>query len=234
MATKIKCTNCGKVMAVRTPDKPGVFKVKCTGCGTELKFSIGHPKVAPQAPANQPPMLGQYEVSKQFKAVCPLCHGETSVHLAKKGMQQMQCSACGQVLMVEGMPAKTVVGDGLGFFHGDMRRGIIRVHKGGISKMFGSGQQMMLKPGSNIIGRFDPMSPSNFNLNDKAVSRRSLDIFVDSNPSQGITFRLTVLKASNPVYHNGQPLRVGDSLALKFGDTIKLGATTLDFIPEHK
>lgn len=219
-------------MTVRTPEKPGVFKVKCTGCGAELKFSIGQPK--PKVPDAQPPMLGQYEVSKQFKAVCPLCHGETSVHLAKKGLQQMQCTACGQVLLVEGMPAKTVVGGGLGFFQGDMRRGIIRVHKGGISKMFGSAPQMMLKPGSNIIGRYDPMAPSDFNINDKAVSRRSLEIFVDSNPSQGITFRLTVLKASNPVYYNGQLLNVGDSLALKFGDSIKLGTTTLDFLPEHK
>lgn len=220
-------------MRVNTPDKPGTFKVKCPGCGAMLKFSIGRPQAPKPAGEPQPPVIGKFEVSKVHDAACPVCGRPTKVHLSKRGPQQIKCDACGSMLIAEGTPAKTVVGVGGVGFTGDMRRGIIRVHKSGLGKMFGSGQQMMLRPGSNIIGRADSMAPSDFSLTDRAVSRRSVEIFVDSNPVDGITFKLTVLKAANPVYHNGRPMNVGDALALRFGDTIRLGTTTLDFVPEH-
>lgn len=172
---------------------------------------------------------------------------------SKPGSYKVTCTGCGTVLKftigapaaqgqapagapaqqapAKRTPAKTEMP--LGGFGGNMRRGIIRVRKSGLGKMFGHGAQMVLRPGSNIIGRFDRMAPSDFNLSDQAVSRRSLEIFVDSNPVEGINFRLTVHKAVNPVYHNGRQMHVGDSVALKFGDAIRLGTTTLDFIPEN-
>ncbi|MDE7375638.1 MAG: FHA domain-containing protein [Muribaculaceae bacterium] len=243
MPIKIKCSKCGKALTVNTHDKAGTFRVKCPECGTALKFSVGQPKAsnpagAPQPPRGagvpQPPVIGKFEVSKVHDAVCPVCGRPTKVELTKCGPQVIKCGNCESFLTAEGYRGTVVLGGGNGVFTGDMRRGIIRVHKSGLGKMFGSAPQMMLRPGSNIIGRYDSMAPSDFSLNDRAVSRRSVEIFVDSNPVDGITFKLTVLKAANPVYHNGRPMNVGDALALKFGDTIRLGTTTLDFIPEHK
>ena len=111
--------------------------------------------------------------------------------------------------------------------------GMIRVRKGWFLKLFGKGKSMPLKPGSNIIGRYDSTAPSDFNLSDRSVSRRSLEISVEFNPKVGYTFKLTVHKAANPVLHNGRRLSVNEAVELRFNDTIKVGKTLLEFIPIH-
>lgn len=232
MSLKIKCSACGKVMTAKAPTKPGSYKVKCPGCGKTLKFTAGEPDDKNKPQVGPPPMIGEFEVSTQHEARCPLCGGVTKVNLSKRDVQMIRCTACGGVLLATGLPTGTVIFGQEGLT-GDMRQGIIRVHKGSLSQMFGHGPQMLLKRGSNIIGRYDPIAPSDFNLSDRAVSRRSLEIYVDCDPVGGLSFKLTVLNAANPVYHNGQLLRVGNALGLKFGDRIQVGRTILDFIPKN-
>lgn len=78
------------------------------------------------------------------------------------------------------------------------------------------------------IGRKDKDEPSTISLNDDYASRRSavIERILKEN---GVLYKFTVLKASNPVFVNGRELLVGDSIYLNYEDTIKLGKTTLTF-----
>lgn len=88
-----------------------------------------------------------------------------------------------------------------------------------------------LTPGEHIIGRKDPVKKSSLMINDKYASSRSIRIDVipvDENQS-GFLYKLTVLKATNPVYHNNKELAEGSGLYLEYGDIIILGKTQLTF-----
>ena len=91
----------------------------------------------------------------------------------------------------------------------------------------------VLSKGSNTIGREDEEEPSDIQLKDSYVSRRSIDIEVLDSES-GYLFKLTVRKATNPVYINGQEHDEGTSIYLNDGDTIHLGSKKLRFALEDK
>lgn len=83
--------------------------------------------------------------------------------------------------------------------------------------------------GTNTIGRYDPELPCDIEIkNDSFMSRRSVSIEVRQTEN-GYTFKMNVLNASNPVYHNNKPLVVGEIPYLNYGDSIKLGNTTFYF-----
>lgn len=90
----------------------------------------------------------------------------------------------------------------------------------------------MLHIGSNTVGRRDEKCPSDIMFDDKYMSRQSVDIEVTPNlTGAGYTFKLTVLKAANPVMVGSTQLKVGNSIFLNYGDTIRLGNTILAFKP---
>ena len=64
--------------------------------------------------------------------------------------------------------------------------------------------------------------------NDSTVSRRSVKIEVNYT-SSGNTFKLTVLKSTNPVLLNGNALAKGEAVSLNFGDIITMGKTRFRF-----
>ena len=47
--------------------------------------------------------------------------------------------------------------------------------------------------------------------------------------SSGNTFKLTVLKSTNPVLLNGNALAKGEAVSLNFGDIITMGKTRFRF-----
>lgn len=83
-----------------------------------------------------------------------------------------------------------------------------------------------LSKGTHIIGRDDPDEQSNFPIKDSTASRRSIQIDVNS-LGGSLSYKMTVLKSTNPVYHNSAELSVGDIVYLNYGDTIKLGNTLI-------
>lgn len=91
----------------------------------------------------------------------------------------------------------------------------------------------MLKLGCNTIGRYDEDCPSDIQLKDSYVSRKSVEIYVAESP-QGYTFMLSVKKATNPIYVNGHEHEEGTSVYLNNGDTIVLGSTKLRFCLEER
>jgi len=84
--------------------------------------------------------------------------------------------------------------------------------------------------GANTIGRKDNKESSDISFKDEYMSRKSvvIDVEKDANRS-GYRFKLTVLKASNPVIVGSNQLMVGNSIYLNYGDTIKLGNTVITF-----
>lgn len=88
----------------------------------------------------------------------------------------------------------------------------------------------ILREGSNYIGRHDNEIPSDVNIDDNYVSRRSILIEVAQAP-KGFTYKLTVKKCTNPVLINGKEQAVGNSIYLNYGDTILVGNTTITFEP---
>lgn len=88
----------------------------------------------------------------------------------------------------------------------------------------------VLRTGKNYIGRRDNEFPSNLSLKDEYASAKSICIDVNKT-ARGYTFHLTVEHATNPVLINGKDQPEGSSFDLNYGDTIKLGNTTLSFKP---
>lgn len=97
---------------------------------------------------------------------------------------------------------------------------------------FFSRKSYVLREGENYIGRNDRDVPSDVNIDDDYVSRRSILIEVIKAP-KGFTYKLTVKKCTNPVLINGQAQKEGNSMYLNYGDTILVGNTTLSFKPAN-
>ena len=82
--------------------------------------------------------------------------------------------------------------------------------------------------GHNLVGRDDSDTPSDININDPYISRKSVNIYVMKSPEgTGHTFKLTVMKAANPVFVNSQQMHEGETIYLNYNDKIKLGHTVL-------
>lgn len=83
-----------------------------------------------------------------------------------------------------------------------------------------------LSRGTHYVGRHDQFEPSNFQLHDDTVSRRSLRIDV-MQVGDGTTYKMTVQRAFNPVFHNNRELHTGDIVYLYYGDRIKIGQSII-------
>ena len=87
-----------------------------------------------------------------------------------------------------------------------------------------------LSVGDNIIGRADEECPSQISIEgDDSISRRSINITVKQTEHKGFSFKFTVLRSTNRVFHNQNSLKAGESIYLNYGDTIILGRTLFRF-----
>lgn len=93
---------------------------------------------------------------------------------------------------------------------------------------FFSRKHYPLRVGSIYIGRKDEGEPSDLQLEDSYVSRRSALLEVLSS-DKGFLFKLTVKHASNPVYVNSSEISVGNSIYLNYGDVLIFGKTKMTF-----
>lgn len=102
---------------------------------------------------------------------------------------------------------------------------LVRVKSG----IFARNEIINLRPGENVIGQRDRQKPSTIEIDDKFMSRRSVQLFVEA-VEGGYEFKFTLLKSLNPAFVNGKEVQPGFSKPLKFGDTFRIGTT--DFIFE--
>lgn len=96
-------------------------------------------------------------------------------------------------------------------------------------------KDFILVKGSNLVGRYDPDPRENSDIaisDDPSMSRRSIEILVEYNDLSGYTFFLRVLRATNPVLVNNNPLHSGEGLSLNFEDSIILGKTQFRFVKD--
>lgn len=192
--------------------------IKCRHCSVLFQVAI-------------PPKSGTY------RYVCPSCKNGIDIrfNLPPKAQEgdTVQQTETGNGLasenkmtdapLQERKPTKKLPNDGL---NGSGCLEIVRFGGmlGGIANT-----RFPLHMGLNTVGRADSDTPSDINIkNDPTISRRSVIIEVIPKEN-GFLFKMKVLRAANPVLHNDKPLMEGEIIYLNYGDSIRLGRTTLRF-----
>lgn len=186
------------------------------------------------------------EIGIKYLVKCPVCGNEIDIVATKEEAHKVKC-VCNAIIAFVGKKGNTpsvsseeqktttpsneekkfLPTDKLEKRKKDLRKGYFQW---GIWPFRHS---YMLNVGCNTIGRLDDDCPSDIQLKDTYVSRRSVDVKVTESP-QGYTFQLSVKKATNPIYVNGKEHAEGTSVYLNNGDTVVLGATKLRFCLEEK
>lgn len=236
------CLNpeCGKLIKLRRPAKSGIYPVTCPHCKVQKKLNIkgldvfkeaseasgtakSEESVLDNSSKSVITLHDDFLVGETYRFMCPHC-GKQEIGLTsnKAGIKEFLCPLCKGKITVN-VRLKTQV---LSFE--DETRQLIKgklvlLRKGWLNKDYPLGL------GKHVIGRYDESEMSDISIkNDNAMSRRSIRIDVDQT-EKGFAFKLTVLKATNPVLHNNSPLANGESVSLNFGDTIMLGKTKFRF-----
>jgi hypothetical protein len=234
----INCPNedCHKQFKMKAPAKAGVYKLECPFCHRIFSVRINEaqlgdsPSQAQQSQTTPPDFTNaapkKYEglanVGKPLEFTCPHCHKQPLRYTPKEiGIKSFACPLCHGKIVVEAIgETKHIELTGeLQLFNGKLTL---------LRKLLPS-KSFKLKSGSNIIGREDADMPSDISVSsDNTMSRRSINIEVTKN-DKGYAFKLKVLKATNPVLVNNQPLSSGEAISLNFGDSIMLGKTKFRF-----
>lgn len=237
-----KCLNpdCGKIIKLNRPAKSGVYAVMCPYCNVKKRirvkgldvmagFASGQPQAA-QLQAAVPDNSGKsaillsedFIVNTLYKVHCPHCNiQELGFNAKKPGRKGLVCPHCKGKIAVD-VRKKTEVVTVTGTIQ-RYKGKLVLLRRGWLNKDY------HLSLGKNTVGRYDEAEMSDISLkNDPAMSRRSIEIEVVQT-DKGYTFKLKILKATNPVLLNGKPLTKGEIISLNFGDYITLGATRLRF-----
>lgn len=237
-----KCLNpeCEKLVKLPRPPKSGIYLVTCPYCGIQKKLNLKGldafpPENDPARAENNPgeindnsgkPVINlkdDFICGELYKFLCPHCgKQELGVNSHKPGHKEFACPRCNGKIGAEVRDkTKVVIIDDL---TEPMTKGkLILLRKGWLNKDYPLGI------GSHTVGRHDPSMMSDISVkNDSSMSRRSIKIDVNQS-SKGFTFKLTVLKATNPVLHNNVALQGGETVSLNFGDSIVLGKTRFRF-----
>lgn len=254
----VTCPSCAKKMRMKNPQKAGVYRLTCPFCNKPFPVKIvdkaepknAEPKPAappvpptPATPPVPPTPQPQPEAAKDDEPVvvqyCSSCGMKLRIRNPQVGQHSVRCPKCQSVqTYTYGAPAssaasaqptpppapqpvnktKPVQGNY------NLATGCLVQSRG----LFRSDTVYPLAGKETIIGRRDTTAPCDVMIDDPTMSRRSVSITAEAK-NKGITYKFTVLNASNKVFHNGTPLSVGSSVYLNFGDTLVLGRTKLKF-----
>lgn len=237
-----RCLNpaCAQMIKLNRPARSGVYPVTCPYCKVQKKMNIKgldafsgdtgeggvNPQHNPGVPDNSAApvktLKDDFLVGELYKFMCPHCgKQELGINSPKPGKLEFSCQLC-KGRIEAGVRAKTK------FLQEEETCSLIKgklvlLRKGWMNKDYPLGL------GQNVVGRYDEEDMPDIAVKkDNTVSRRSVRITVEQT-IKGYTFKLTVLKATNPVLHNNLPLSIGESISLNFGDTLILGKTKFRF-----
>ena len=165
------------------------------------------------------------EVQKLLKITCPDCGRSFNVRPpAGAGLGKLRCPACGKTMIINFPPEACAPAPEPVRQPNRPTLHKLRRSDGGL--LSGS-TEIRLAEGSYTIGRTDPYTPSDIQIDDDSmVSRRSVVMTTIPVPG-GFTHTLEVLAATNPVTVNNIPVRPGHPAIVGPGDTICLGMTAL-------
>lgn len=203
---RFKCASCGSNALVPAQMiKAGHNEVFCTKCKTKHEFDV--------EPTEEDLLKCQtagcgFNLEKPecgdgiYSSVCVKCNSEYTI-VVKDGKVAKVTKKTQRPIT----PAKKV---------------ILKL----VTGTFLSKKEYILSKGSHYVGRADESNSSDFSIKDKYASSRSVRIDVNENGGS-LVYKLTVEKATNPVYHNNSELVAGDIIYLTSGDTLKLGKTLI-------
>lgn len=239
-----KCLNpdCQQQIRLNRPAKSGVYAVTCPHCHTKKRLRLkgldayetpiadtGNSSTQNPGPKNPDnsskpveEMAEDFVVNESYTFKCPHCNKQQiGFKTDKPGHRTISCPYCKGKIGLDIRPKTTTItiSEQLQLYRGKL----ILLRRGWLNKDY------RLSEGKNIIGRYDESSICDIAIkSDSSMSRRSVEIDVIKT-DKGYTFKVTVLKATNPVLHNGNPLMAGESVSLNFGDTILMGKTKFRF-----
>lgn len=202
------CSRVDCRLAVLVPKKSikiGHNKVLCPKCGTEHEFDA--------VPTE----------NELLKCQTADCKGHLEKPDRGDGIYSVTCGLCGQeysLLVQNGKVVKTII---------KTPPPPVQVKQWAMKLVTGrflGKKEYLLSKGTHYIGRSDEECNSDFAINDKYASKRSVRIDVNLN-GENLVYKLTVERAMNPVYHNSRELTVGDIVYITYGDTLKLGKTVI-------
>lgn len=198
---------------------------------------------------------GLYSVNKYaivgriYSVTCPMCGQKLVIHPTQVKSLKLKCTKCGTKILVGVKEAPKVKPEPAASSNKEQSKEVaseggnktkkVKQNQGvvaGAQLQWGgifSRKSYQLHVGDNYIGRKDLDVPSDVMIDDEYASRRSVKITV-ARQDNGYSYKFTVENATNPVLVNGTPQDVGYGLYLNYGDTIKLGKTSITFKPLKK
>lgn len=171
-------------------------------------------------------------VDKVYSFICPRCHSVFISKTVNDDVVKVKCPECDTYICFSSQ--------------GERRDSTIRrtqIINGNESSTLegvlvwsnnGHVESKVLMPGETTIGRKSNDVPSDIGLDDGTASRRSVKIVVTRGEQTGkYIFKLVVLRTTNAVYVNQNALYNNSEIYLNYGDTIKLGETTLTLLANN-
>lgn len=239
---RLTCSQCGRVINVKRPAKPGKYSIPCPGCGSKIGLLIKNevaaatpsPAVPPAPPAPNNSMMperravGDFMKGEPTQVECAFgCGYVHQVTPVEAGTNRFMCPRCKGRTSFEVRDVTIKISKIQNYQ--PFRGKLILIRRGWFNKEF------RLTAGSNIIGRYDTDPRRNSDIaisDDLSMSRRSIDISMEHNELSGFNFRLKVLRATNPVLVNDNPLLIGEDFSLNFNDSIVLGKTRFKLVKD--
>ena len=171
-------------------------------------------------------------VDKIYSFICPRCHAVFISKTIKDDVVKIKCPECDTYICFSSQGEKQ---------DSTIRR--TQIINGSESSTLegvlvwsnnGHVESKVLMSGEMTIGRKSNDVPSDIGLDDGTASRRSVKIVVTRGEQTGkYIFKLVVLSTTNAVYVNQNALYNNSEIYLNYGDTIKLGETTLTLLANN-
>ena len=223
MGTSLKytCPKCHRPIVKEVEQDSGIIDIVCPhpDCGFTFKGRVKKP-VMDNSGKDPLPSDKVLKVGEEADITCPHCklltHVESVEKACKKTVGCQHCMGPIEVRVIE--PTRELE------LEANPYRGKIQITLNRFRK-----KDYPLRPGVNIIGRADKEAPSDIQLNDETVSRRSVEIEVKVGERGGFFFHFRVRKATNPVLVNSRRINPGEEILLEYGAIITMGRTKLRF-----
>ena len=171
-------------------------------------------------------------MSNLVKLVCPQCKTHLSFELGSDmGNKLIVCPKC-RFRATVGVYLSGAAGTGGKGTVEDMfaaKQLNVEATVPGCLRLQQTGKIFLLKSGINVIGRIAKSGNADIQLSeDVYMSRRHIEIHTQQTAT-GWEYRLVEINSKNEVLLNGCPLSRGETVVLKFGDTLVLGKTDVLF-----
>ena len=171
-------------------------------------------------------------VDKVYSVICPRCHTVFISKTVNDDVVKIKCPECDTYICFSSQGES----QDLTIRRTQIINGSDTSTQEGVLVWSDNGrvESYVLSPGEITIGRKSTDVPSDIGIDDGTASRRSVKIVVTRGEQTGkYIFKLVVLRTTNAVYVNQNALYNNSEIYINYGDTIKLGETTLTLLANN-